>query len=59
MENTGAGSKPCSGSVWRSGCKALDVSNANTVVQLSSERDKHHCAVEFNFDSPRKDKKNK
>lgn len=41
------------------GVEVLDVSNANIVLQLSSERDKHHCSVEFNFDSPRKEKKNK
>lgn len=39
------------------GVEVLDVSNANTAVQLSSERDKHHCSVEFNFDTPRKRKK--
>lgn len=41
------------------GVEVLDVSNANTVLQLSSERDKHHCSVEFNFDSPSKEQKNK
>lgn len=39
------------------GVEVLDVSNANTALQLSSERDKHHCSVEFDFDRPRKKKK--
>lgn len=31
------------------GVEVLDVSNANTVLQLISERDKYHCSVAFNL----------
>lgn len=41
------------------GVEVLDVSNANTVLQLRSERDKHHCSAEMSFDSARKEKKTK
>lgn len=38
------------------GVEVLDVSNANTVLQLISERDKYHCSVAFNLAQEKKTK---